>query len=168
MKYKIVLIISLGVLLTQCQSKARGTEKDEKKQGLTRYEMAEVKPTGLSSSIKLPGQLSAYQEVSIFPRVNGYVKYVYVDIGSKVTRGQLLMSIEAPELAQTTMQSKEKYIRTMADLAIDKEHYNRLQEAAQTPGAVSPLELSSAKSKVESDSAVSNAAKSNWEMQKTM
>jgi len=43
-----------------------------------------------------------------------------------------------------------------------------LMEASQTPGAVSPLDLSFVKSKVESDSAVSNAAKSNWEMQETM
>jgi RND family efflux transporter MFP subunit len=37
-----------------------------------------------------------------------------------------------------------------------------------TPGAVSPLEISSAKAKVESDSALSNAARTNWEMEQTM
>jgi RND family efflux transporter MFP subunit len=118
--------------------------------------------------IKLPGQLAAYQEVSIFPKVNGYVKNVNVDIGSKVHQGQLLMTLEAPELEQSTMQAKEKYARTKADLSIDREHYNRLLEASQTPGAISPLDLSFVKSKVESDSAVSNAAKSNWQMQETM
>ena len=118
--------------------------------------------------IKLPGQLAAYQEVSIFPKVNGYVKDVKVDIGSHVKKGQLLMTLEAPELEQSTMQAKEKYARTKADLSIDREHYNRLLEASQTPGAISPLDLSFVKSKMESDSAVSNAAKSNWQMQQTM
>ena len=78
------------------------------------------------------------------------------------------MTLEAPELEQSTMQAKEKYARTKADLSIDREHYNRLLEASQTPGAISPLDLSFVRSKVESDSALSNAAKSNWEMQKTM
>ena len=118
--------------------------------------------------VKLPGQLAAYQEVSIFPKVNGYVNKVNVDIGSKVKAGQLLMTLEAPELEQSTMQAKEKYARTRADLSIDREHFNRLLEASQTPGAVSPLDLSFVKAKMESDSAVSNAAKSNWQMQETM
>ncbi len=132
------------------------------------YKLAAVQQTGLSSIIKLPGQLAAYQEVSIFPKVNGYVKDVKVDIGSQVKKGQLLMTLEAPELEQSTMQAKEKYARTRADLSIDREHYNRLLEASQTPGAISPLDLSFVKSKLESDSAVSNAAKSNWQMQQTM
>jgi membrane fusion protein, multidrug efflux system len=65
------------------------------------------------------------------------------------------------------MQAKETYARTKADLSIDREHYNRLLEASQTPGAISPLDLSFVKSKMESDSAVSNAAKSNWQIQQT-
>ncbi len=106
--------------------------------------------------------------MSIFPKVNGYVKDVKVDIGSHVKRGQLLMTLEAPELEQSTMQAKEKYARTKADLSIDREHYNRLLEASQNTRAISPLDLSFVKSKMESDSAVSNAAKSNWQMQETM
>ena len=119
-------------------------------------------------SVKLPGQLAAYQEVTIFPKVNGYVKNVNVDIGSKVKKGYLLMTLEAPELEQSTIQAREKFDRTKADLSIDKEHYDRLLDASQTPGAVSPLELSSVKAKMEADSAASNAARTNWEMQETM
>ncbi len=78
------------------------------------------------------------------------------------------MTLEAPELEQSTLQAKEKYARTQADLSIDREHYERLREASQTPGAISPLDLSSAKAKVESDSAVGKAAKTNWEMEQTM
>jgi membrane fusion protein (multidrug efflux system) len=168
MKNIIFLGASLAVLFSSCQSakpeKARDSETDKK----SHYTLAAIQTTGPSSMIKLPGQLAAYQEVSIFPKVNGYVKNVYVDIGSKVHKGQLLMTLEAPELEQSTMQAKEKYARTKADLSIDREHYNRLLEASQTAGAVSPLDLSFVKSKLESDSAVSNAAKSNWQMQETM
>jgi membrane fusion protein (multidrug efflux system) len=168
MKNIIFLGASLVVLFSSCQSakpeKARDSETDKK----SHYTLAAIQTTGPSSMIKLPGQLAAYQEVSIFPKVNGYVKNVYVDIGSKVHKGQLLMTLEAPELEQSTMQAKEKYARTKADLSIDREHYNRLLEASQTAGAVSPLDLSFVKSKLESDSAVSNAAKSNWQMQETM
>jgi len=168
MKSMISGIAILAILFSSCQSAkpepARENETDKK----PRYTLVAVQLTGLSSIIKLPGQLAAYEEVSIFPKVNGYVKNVNVDIGSHVKKGQLLMTLEAPELEQSTMQAKEKYARTKADLSIDREHYNRLLEASQTPGAISPLDLSFVKSKLESDSAVSNAAKSNWQMQETM
>jgi membrane fusion protein (multidrug efflux system) len=156
------------VLLTGCQSATPASSAENNSGKKTQYTLAAVQTAGFSSEIKLPGQLSAYQEVSIFPKVNGYVKNVNVDIGSMVKKGQLLMTLEAPELEQSTIQAKEKYARTRADLSIDREHYNRLLEASQTPGAISPLDLSFVKSKLESDSAVSNAAKSNWQMQETM
>ena len=168
MKYFILCILS-ACLFTACSSNmAEKKESGENNKTTTHYPLTAVEKTGVSAPVKLPGQLAAYQEVSIFPKVNGYVKNVQVDIGSKVHQGQLLMTLEAPELEQSTMQAKEKYARTKADLSIDREHYNRLLEASQTPGAVSPLDLSFVKSKLESDSAVSNAAKSNWQMQETM
>jgi RND family efflux transporter MFP subunit len=163
----IIFLLAAALVLTRCNSAKPAPVNDSTGTG-TKYMLAVVKPSGLTSMIKLPGQLAAYQEVSIFPKVNGYVKEVNVDIGSRVNKGQLLMVLEAPELEQSTLQAKEKYARTRADLSIDKEHYNRLLEASQTPGAVSPLDLSFIKAKVESDSAVSNAAKTNWQMQETM
>ena len=168
MKFMISGIAILAILFSSCQSAKPDPLKENEADKKPHFTLAGVQQTGLSGVVKLPGQLAAYEEVSIFPKVNGYVKNVNVDIGSHVKKGQLLMTLEAPELEQSTMQAKEKYARTKADLSIDREHYNRLLEASQTPGAISPLDLSFVKSKLESDSAVSNAAKSNWQMQETM
>ena len=168
MKY-FIICISATIFFIACSSNmSEKKAPDENSINARHYKCALVEKTGVASLIKLPGQLAAYQEVSIFPKVNGYVKDVKVDIGTHVKKGQLLMTLEAPELEQSTMQAKEKYARTKADLSIDREHYNRLLEASQTPGAISPLDLSFVKSKMESDSALSNAAKSNWQMQQTM
>jgi membrane fusion protein, multidrug efflux system len=167
MKYTLLFFVTI-VMIYSCHSSKADPDKTQEQNKKVSYKMAVVEPSGLSSEIKLPGQLAAYQEVSIFPKVNGYVKDVLVDIGSKVKKGQLLMRLEAPELEQSTLQAKEKYVRTKSDLSIDREHYNRLLEASQTPGAISPLDLSFVKAKLESDSAVSSAAKTNWQMQETM
>ena len=91
-----------------------------------------------------------------------------VDIGSKVSQGELLMMLEAPELDQASLQAKEKYARARADFSIDREHYQRLLEASKTAGAISPLYLSAIKSKMDADSALCNAEKANWQMQETM
>jgi multidrug efflux pump subunit AcrA (membrane-fusion protein) len=44
--------------------------------------------SALPQLVKLPGQLASFEEVSIFPKVNGYVKDVWVDVGSHVKKGQ--------------------------------------------------------------------------------
>ena len=168
MKYYIipfVLITAFG----SCSSDNETEKKiSEAKIAAPAYQLATVEKGGVATTIKLPAQFAAYQEVSIFPKVNGYVKSVLVDIGSKVAKGALLMVLEAPELALAALQAKEKYARTQVDFTIDKERYNRLLEASVTTGAVSPLNLSTVKAKMEADSMLCNAEKANWQMQQTM
>jgi RND family efflux transporter MFP subunit len=131
-------------------------------------QLAAVERAGVPSVLRLPAQLAAYQEVSIFPRVNGYVRDVFVDIGTRVSIGSRLMVLEAPELEQATSQAKERYAKVAADYSIDKERYQRLLEASKTDGAISALDLSTAKAKVEADSSLTNAEREAWRMQQTM
>lgn len=168
MKYCILFFIP-AIFFSAC-SENRKEEKpqDSKQNNQLAYKLATVESGGVATVLKLPAQLAAYREVSIFPKVNGYVKTVWVDVGSNITQGTALMQLEAPELEQAALQAREKYARTKADYLIDKEHYQRLTEAARTAGAVSPLDLSTSKAKMEADSALSNAEKANWQMQQTM
>ncbi|MBN9295986.1 MAG: efflux RND transporter periplasmic adaptor subunit [Filimonas sp.] len=166
MKAYLIPIVS-AVLFASCTS-SNEKEKKEPVASKASYDLATVEKGGVASSIKLPAQLAAYQEVSIFPKANGYVKTVLVDIGSKVSAGTLLMTLEAPELIQAAAQAKEKYARAKADYSIGKEKYNRLLEASATAGAISPLDLSTVRAKMEADSSLANAEKVNWEMQQTL
>ncbi|HEV9035372.1 MAG TPA: efflux RND transporter periplasmic adaptor subunit [Puia sp.] len=168
MRYSI-LFVAVVLFFAACTSdRAADKIKAKNEVAPAHYQLDTIEKHGVASVIKLPGQLAAYEEVSIYPRVNGYVKSVLVDIGSQVSKGQLLMELEAPELLQATMEAREKYARSLADFSMSKEHYQRLLEAAQTAGAVSPLDLSTLKSRMMADSALSNAEKSNWQVQQTM
>ncbi|MBE7174632.1 MAG: efflux RND transporter periplasmic adaptor subunit [Williamsia sp.] len=163
-----LFLITLIALMASCSSNKEQEKKSAMKAASTEtYQTTSVQEAGVNSSVTLPAQLAAYEEVSIFPKVNGYVKTVSVDIGSHVSKGQLLMTLEAPEMEQSTMQAKEKYMETSANYAVSKERYRRLLVAAQTAGAVSPFDVSSAKAKMEADSALTNAEKTAWQMQQT-
>jgi membrane fusion protein (multidrug efflux system) len=48
--------------------------------------------------IELPADVQAYQEASIFARTNGYLAHWYKDIGTQVPAGELLATIETPEV----------------------------------------------------------------------
>jgi RND family efflux transporter MFP subunit len=164
-----IFLATTVLLLTACSSSQEKEEKkDPVKKAAPQFQFATADTVSVNSEIKLPGQLAAYEEVSIFPKVNGYVKTVLVDIGTRVRKGQLLMTLEAPELDEASLQAKEKYTRAKTDLSISEEQYQRLLEASKTAGAVSPLDISTAKSKVEANTALMNAEKANWQMQQTM
>ena len=167
MKNKILFIAS-ALLISACTSHQTKENKAEEKNAATNYSLTTVEKGGVADVVKLPAQLTAYEEVSIFPKVNAYVKKVLVDIGSNVSEGTVLMILEAPELEQAVLQAKEKYLRSKADLILAKENCNRLIAASNTAGAISPMDISIAKAKVEADSALCNAEKANWQMQQTM
>jgi len=57
-----------------------------------------AKPVTLGQDLVLPGQTAAWYESTIYARVNGYVASWVVDIGDRVKKGQLLATIETPEL----------------------------------------------------------------------
>lgn len=166
---KYIISISVLLLMAACSSdKKEEIKATDTKVAKTDYTLATVENGGVATTLKLPAQLAAYEEVSIFPKVNGYVKTVLVDIGSKVSAGSLLMTLEAPELEQAALQAKERFARSKADFSIDKERYLRLEEAAKTAGAISPIDISAIKAKMNADSALCNAEKANWQMQQTM
>jgi RND family efflux transporter MFP subunit len=131
-------------------------------------ETIKLKKGALPQQVKLPAQLAAFEAVSIFPKVNGYVKDVFVDVGSTVHKGKLLMTLEAPELQQATTQARERYARAKLDATISEENYQRMLQASQTPGAVSPMNLASLKAKADADSALCNAENANWQEQEVI
>jgi membrane fusion protein, multidrug efflux system len=168
-KQFIIIMLSISLLLYSCSAtEKKDPENSSPTPATPHFQLVRAERQSVEQVIKLPAQLAAYQEVSIFPKANGYVTTVLVDIGSHVRQGQLLMVLDAPELVQAVMQAKEKYARTVSDYAISRDNYERLQQAARTPGAISPMDLASAKAKKDADSSLSNAEKANWQMQQTM
>ena len=56
--------------------------------------------------LKLPGTMQALTEAPILARADGYLKRRLADIGDRVTAGQVLAEIDAPELDQQIHQAE--------------------------------------------------------------
>jgi RND family efflux transporter MFP subunit len=82
-----------------------------------------------------------------------------VDVGSQVKQGQLLATMEAPEIGSQLAGSQSKLESFNALYQASKATYNRLLETSKTPGTISPNELELALAKQNSDLAQLNAAK---------
>src|SRR5215471_12853277 len=128
----------------------------------------------VNKDLRLPGELRAYQDVAIYPKVQGFVESINVDRGSMVRRGQLLVRLSAPELVSHTNEAeakvraaqqqrlemdsrvlniREQRAEAEAKLGADEGTYKRLKAASATPGVVAENDVDVARGVVEGDRA---------------
>lgn len=69
---------------------------------------------------QLPGEINAYQDVLIYPKVPGFVKELNVDRGSVVKKGQLMVRMYAPEYLAKRHEFVAKVAAAKADLAAEE------------------------------------------------
>lgn len=169
MKTKIIILGAAACFLAACSGNEKPVDLTEAKaSGNKKYETGTITEKALSSYARLPGQLNPFNEVNLFPKANGFVKQIFVDRGSQVTKGQLLITLEAPEMESQLQAANSRYLQAQETANASKEKYNRLKQAAAEPGSVSPLDLDNAVSRMKSDMAIANAEKSNMQSVSTM
>jgi RND family efflux transporter MFP subunit len=127
----------------------------------------------LGTPLTLAGAFKPFQDVDVHAKVAGYIKKIYVDVGSRVTEGQTLAVLEVPELAAelagadaAARRSKQEILRAQGDVQRAKSAhtathamYERLKQAAQQKaGLVAQQEVDDAQAKdLEGEAQVSSA-----------
>jgi len=154
------LLSLISLMGVSCSGKGAGAS--ETPSTAAHYALYAVEQRPLGTVMLLPAELAPFEEVSIYPRVTGYIKTILVDIGSVVKQGQVLMEIEAPDVEQNSLAAQERYNKAQASYRASRDNYSRLLNTAQTEGAVSPNDLQAAQSQMQSDSALSNSEKAIW------
>ena len=124
--------------------------------------VATVNRGSISLTLSLAGQFQAYQVVDVHPKVSGFIRNIYVDIGDKVHKGETLAVLEVPELeaqlqgsVSAVAESKDEITRAQHELTAAKSEYAavhaddvRLQAAAKAqPGLIAQQELDDALAK---------------------
>src|SRR5689334_21180805 len=67
-----------------------------------------VEPAGAQEILALPGEARSDNETTLFARTSGYVSKWLVDIGDTVKEGQVLATIETPELDDQLAEARAK------------------------------------------------------------
>jgi len=138
--------------------------------------VAKASPHNLSHDLALTGEFRPYQEIDVMAKVSGYVKKIDVDIGDHVREGQLLATLEIPEMtdelnkaraeiersqAQVT-QAQDEVRRAQSGYQIANLSYRRLNSVMQSrPGLVAQQEVDDAQARETTADAQVSAAKSN-------
>jgi RND family efflux transporter MFP subunit len=168
MKYKSYLLIAATGLFAACAGNQKPVDLSAQTKQAAKYQFGTVSERALSSSARLPGQLVPFNEVNLFPKVNGFVKGLFVDRGSIVKKGQLLVTLEAPEMESELQAANSRLVQAQENAEASKEKYQRLKEAAKEPGSVSPLDLDNANAKMKADEAMTQSERSNVQSVKAM
>src|SRR5439155_8992051 len=157
------ILLLVSALSGSCGPSGESSTPASKAQGpasAPSVEVVKVVSKQLSITVRLPGELQPYEAVAIYPKVTGFVDWIGVDRGSRVRNGELLVRLEAAELAaqrseaQAKLQTAEaQQVEAEAKLSADEGTYQRLRAAASTPGVVSGNDLQIAQKAAEADRA---------------
>ncbi|MEP6859259.1 MAG: efflux RND transporter periplasmic adaptor subunit [Deltaproteobacteria bacterium] len=128
-----------------------------------------IKPNMLvsSSALSLPGVARSFEETKIYPRTTGYVRRWLVDIGDKVSEGQLLAEIDTPDLDAQLSQARAQLAQAAAAVKqyeaqrnFSKQNTTRYQNLADQK-LVSGSQLEQTQAQALTDEATVAAAQSN-------
>jgi RND family efflux transporter MFP subunit len=131
-----------------------------------------ARPATLGQDLVLPGETAAWYETTIYARVNGYVAKWLVDIGDHVKKGQVLATIETPELdaelqaARAQLKASEAQVGARkAEAEFSKTTNERWRDSPK--GVVSEQERESKKADYESSEARLYAANAQVNLDKS-
>jgi RND family efflux transporter MFP subunit len=116
----------------------------------------------LSRDIVLTAEFKPFQSIDVMAKVAGYVKSINVDVGSRVQAGQVLATLEIPEMANDLARAKATLERSQAQVTTARDElkrtqsvkdiahlsYSRLEGVSKArPGLVAQQEIDDAQSK---------------------
>ncbi len=155
-----VLLGLAGIVSCNSGSKKEAAENADQETAPATTETVSLHKGMLSTTMQVPGELAPYQQVDLYAKESSFVKKVFVDVGSEVKQGQLLVSMEAPEINSNLAAAQSRLQSQAAIYTASNSNYNRLIETSKTPGTISKNDIDQATARKNSDKAQLEAAKS--------
>lgn len=148
----------VAILFTSCSDTKQAKKEEPKETKSPAYPTVTVQFINPEYAISIPAELKPYEQVAIYAKVAGFVKKLHVERGDRVRKGQLLATLEAPEMNQRYLSDKSTEQKVYSDYLYTKQAYERLADAAKTKGAVAEIEIDRARSAMESSKSAYDAS----------
>jgi RND family efflux transporter MFP subunit len=162
--FGVVLLIAFLIMFASRSHADHVLAHEAEATALPAVDVVAVNDTAAGASLTLPGETAAWYESTIYARVSGYVAKWYVNIGDHVGAGELLASIDTPELdaelsaARAKLQVAQAQVKVKAAGAdVAKSTYARWRDSPK--GVVSEQEREDKKAGDESAVAELEAAR---------
>jgi RND family efflux transporter MFP subunit len=118
------------------------------------------KRTAPVDEVVLPGNIQPFISSPIYARTDGYLKEWYFDIGAHVKKGQLLATIQTPEVDEQLAQARSTLVTAQANLELAQITRDRYQSLL-TKHAVAQQDVDNAVGSYSANKAVVDADMAN-------
>lgn len=112
-----VLVLLFGWLPRHRRTEQIDQQAKQRSEALPRVDVMVVRFAPSTTELMVPGTTLAYTEAYIYARASGYVSQRLVDIGDRVHQGQLLATIDAPDLDKQVAQQRSALAQSESNLA---------------------------------------------------
>ena len=163
------LVAGLIVLWLAHRAHAQTPSKADQADATPTVGVAKVTREDLFQQVTIAAEFRPYVEVALPAKVTGYISKMNVDFGDTVKSGQLLATIEVPELQAELDNARAAEQEAQADYTNANLIYSRLQSVNHDhPNLVAQQDLDTAQANDLSTDAAIAAAKANVERYQTM
>lgn len=162
------MVVGLGAFWALHHAHAQ-TEKIVAATSAPTAAVANVTREDLAKEVTIAAEFRPFEEVSLHAKVSGFVSKMNVDFGDKVKAGELLATLEVPELQAELANASAAKEKAEADFNNAHLIYSRLQTVNQEhPNLVAQQDLDTAQANDLTAMAAIAAAKANFEKFQTL
>ena len=131
--------------------------------------VSKVTRQDIFKQVTIPAEFRPYEEAMLNAKVSGYVSKMKVDFGDTVKAGQLMATLEVPELQDQLDNARATEAKTEADYTNANLIYTRLVSVNRDhPGLVAQQDLDTAEANDHATAAAIAAAKADVEKYQTL
>jgi RND family efflux transporter MFP subunit len=117
-----------GMMLNSCARRG-GAETTRVAADVRTVAVVQALRSDLSTSLVLTAEFAPFQEVDVMSKVSGFIKQIKVDIGDRVQEGQLLATLEIPEMQDDLTRAAAAIDEANAELATAHDELQRAESA---------------------------------------
>jgi membrane fusion protein (multidrug efflux system) len=153
------LIIAIPFLMSLFSCGSKGNQNGDPAAGaVATYKVLTLQPRSATLNTDYPASIQGLQNIEIRPKVDGFIKEIYVDEGSLVKKGQLLFKIHAPQYEQAVRTADAGIKTAEADVSTAKMQVDKVKPLVEKD-IISHYELESAQNILQSKQAALAQAK---------
>ena len=128
----LALLVAGALTLLDHASHERALAKETERETVPTVAVVHPVAEKPDEELVLPGSLLAFEESPIYARTSGYLVKWYKDIGSRVQAGELLATIDTPEIDQELNQARAAREQIVAQLQLAKISADRWENLRKT------------------------------------
>lgn len=99
--FRIALVLLAIGVITSCGGKKQKDKPSTQKREVEKVQVMELKSERIAKQLELSTTLEGYETMNISPSITGHIEHIYVQVGSRVAKGSMLVRMDQTQLNTT-------------------------------------------------------------------